>query len=681
MKRWFIRLATASLCLVTLGWLAFDQWVSRAELPSLELATSTTVLDRNGALLRAYAVADGRWRLPVTLDEVDPDYIAQLIAFEDKRFYSHRGVDPRAMLRAVSQALWNRRVISGGSTLTMQVARLLEDGETGKWPAKFRQLRLALALERQISKEDILNLYLNLAPMGGNIEGVRAASLTYFGKEPTRLTPAQAALMVALPQAPTSRRPDRNTYAARIARDRILTRMIRAGVLPEDEVTAAFGETVPSKRIPFPIFAPHLSDALLTDTQAGSVYQTTLDRELQAALETLLKTRVTQENKYLSAAIIVADHQTGEILASVGSADFFDTARRGFVDMTHAVRSPGSTLKPLIYGLAFEAGLAHPETLIEDRPTDFNGYTPTNFDRTYRGTVRIRTALQLSLNIPAVATLDAIGPAHFLNRMRRAGVTPKLPTGDRAGLAIALGGLGVSLHDLVSLYAAIARGGEPIILSSTRQGTTLGNPVLSPVSAWHVGDILAGSPPPATGLLNNIAFKTGTSYGHRDAWAVGFDGRHVIGVWLGRADATAVPGIQGLETAAPILFDAFSHLKSEPDPLPVAPRDTLTVSHSELPPPLQIFRSRGQSIIDTQNHPQISYPPDGAEIALMESDALVIKLRNGTPPFTWIINGVPQDTSYDHQTIWQPESAGFVRISVIDRLGHSANARYFLQRP
>ncbi len=682
MKHWISRLAAASLGIVLLGWFAFDQWVARTELPDLNVEGSITVLDRNGTLLRAYSVADGRWRLPLTLDQVDPDYIDQLVAFEDKRFFDHNGVDPRAVLRAVGQALWNRRVISGGSTLTMQVARLLEDGETGQWPAKFRQLRVALALERQISKEEILNLYLNLAPMGGNIEGVRAASLTYFGKEPRRLTPAQAALMVALPQAPTSRRPDRNTYAARIARDRVLTRMIGAGVLPEDEVTAAYGETVPSVRIPFPILAPHLADRLLREFPDVQIHKTTLDRNLQTSLETMLQSSVSQENRNLSGAIIVVNHQTGEILASLGSSNFFDMNRHGFVDMTRAIRSPGSTLKPLIYGLAFEAGLAHPETLIEDRPTSFNGYTPTNFDRTYRGTVHIRTALQLSLNIPAVATLDAIGPAHFMNRLRRAGAHPQLPPGDRPGLAIALGGLGVSLHDLVSLYVAIARGGEPITLSNTREGSTLGNPVLSPTAAWYIGDILAGSPPPETGLINNIAFKTGTSYGHRDAWAIGFDGRHVIGVWLGRPDGTAVPGIQGLKTAAPILFDAFSHLKSEPDLLPVAPRSTLTVTHSELPSPLQIFRSRGQSIEDTQNYPQISYPPDGAQVVLGSEDALIIKLRNGTPPFTWIINGTPQNTSpFEHQTIWRPEGQGFVRVSVIDGRGHSANAVYFLEIP
>lgn len=683
MKLRAARFGLIAIALLFLGWVTFDRWVARTELPVLDIARSVTVLDRDGKLLRAYAVDDGRWRLPVALNRVDPDYVAQLIAFEDKRFYRHKGVDPRAIARAMAQAVWHRKIISGGSTLTMQVARLLEGGSTGQWQAKLRQARVALALERRLDKEEILGLYVNLAPMGGNIEGVRAASLTYFGKEPVRLTAAEAALMVALPQAPTARRPDRNASAARLARNRVLDRMVDARVLAADEALAARTERVPARRIAFPILAPHLADRLVARSRATAVHHTTIKRNLQAELQDLLNTRMVRENKYLSGAIIVADHRNGEILATVGSPDFFNTARRGFVDMTRAIRSPGSTLKPLIYGLAFEAGLAHPETLIEDRPTSFNGYVPTNFDKQHRGTVTISTALQLSLNIPAVAALDAVGPAQFMNRLRRAGVSAKLPAGDRAGLAIALGGIGVSLRDLVSLYAAIARGGKPVALTSTLPGQSRHNPVLSPVAAWHVGNILAGSPPPASGLFDNIAFKTGTSYGHRDAWAVGFDGRHVIGVWLGRADATAVPGIQGLGTAAPLLFKAFSRLKPTPDPLSAAPAAALTVVNSELPQPMKVFRSRGRSIIDKKDFPQISYPPDGARVALdpeNAADGLVIKLRNGTPPFTWIINGAMQDgPSFERQTTWVPGGRGYVRVSVIDGFGHSANARYYLQ--
>jgi len=660
----------------------FDNWIKTTTLPNLVVETSKSVLDANGDLLRAYAVEDGRWRLPVDLDQVDPGYIRQLVNFEDKRFYQHAGVDLLAMLRASGQAIWNRHIVSGGSTLTMQVARLLEAGKTGQWRGKIRQIRVALALERQLSKQEILELYLLLAPMGGNIEGVRAATLTYFGKEPNRLTPAEAALLVALPQAPTSRRPDRFADAAQIARNRVLQRNVTFGFLPADEAQAAFRENVPDRRIPFPILAPHLSDALLLNDPQSAVIETTLDRDLQFALETLVKSAVAAQDGAVSAALIVADHQTGAILASVGSADFFDTRRRGFIDMTRAVRSPGSTLKPFIYGLAFENGVAHPETIIEDRPMQFGGYAPQNFDKRYRGSVHIRTALQLSLNIPAVAVLDVIGPAHLLDRIRRAGVEPVLPPGDTAGLAIALGGLGLSLHDLVTLYAALARGGIPVEISATG-GVAAGNPVLSANASWQVADILMASPPPENAALNLIAFKTGTSYGYRDAWAIGFDGQHVIGVWLGQPNGASVPGIQGLRDAAPILFDAFSRLKELPLPLAAAPRSVLTVGNSELPAPLRVFKQRGGGVA-ISDQPEIAFPPNGAEIALGlrldETAELVLKLRNGTPPYNWLINGRPiAPPSYERQIFWRPESGGYATISVIDSLGRAARVQVLLQ--
>ncbi len=684
MKRLRHFIAFCLIALVISGF-GFDRWITRTILPDLALETSVTVLDADGLLLRAYAVADGRWRLPVTIDQVDPDYIRLLIAFEDKRFYKHAGVDPRAILRAFWQAAKNGQIISGGSTLTMQVARLLEAGETGKWAGKIRQFRLALALERQLSKQEILNLYLLLAPMGGNIEGVRAATLTYFGKEPNRLTPAEAALLVALPQAPTSRRPDRYAAAAQIARDRVLARWVSAGILPQDEASAAFREPVPNTRIAFAILAPHLSDRLLTANPAINIHRTMLDRDLQKSIETLLKSTVNAQNEGVSAAIIIADHQSGAILASAGSADFFDTRRRGFIDMTQAVRSPGSTLKPLIYGLAFENGLAHPETIIEDRPMRFGGYAPQNFDKTYRGAVHIRTALQQSLNIPAVAVLNAVGPAQFLDRLRRAGTNPQLPAGRAPGLAIALGGVGLTLHELVTLYAGLARGGEPIEISATNTiSRSGGNPILLPGAAWQVADILAATPPPNTATLNQIAYKTGTSYGYRDAWAVGFDGRHVIGVWLGRPDAASVPGIMGLSDAAPVLFEAFSRLTELPTPLPPPPQSVLMVGNRQLPPPLQTFNARGDIDFVDLTRPEISFPPDGAAVDLGLSNGmagtLVIKLNNGTPPFNWIINGERMgEPSFERQTTWAPISGGFVTISVVDAFGRAARAQVFLQ--
>ncbi len=675
----------AALALLALAALiVLDDWVARTKLPSLELETAVTVLDQNGDLLRAYTVESGRWRLPVALNEVDPHYIEMLIAFEDKRFYSHVGVDPLALLRGLRQFVLNGRIVSGGSTLTMQVARLLEHGDTGRWVAKLRQIRVALALERQLSKAEILALYVQLAPMGGNIEGVRAATLTYFGKEPRRLTPAEAALLIALPQAPSSRRPDRYAAAAQIARDRVLDRAVLAGMLPADEALAGKRADVPNVRISFPILAPHFTDSLRAANPAQRLFETTLDRGLQQALEKLLRDAMETRESGLSAALVLAEHQSGDILATVGAADLFNARADGFVDMTQAVRSPGSTLKPLIYGIGFENGLATPETLIEDRPMRFRGYEPQNFDRQFRGTVSIRTALQLSLNIPAVAMMDAIGPAQFLARLRRAGLVPKLPVGGAPGLAIALGGIGLSLQDLVQLYAGIARGGEPVMLSGLG-GEPGGNPLLLPGAAWQVADILAATPPPETGAIGQVAYKTGTSYGYRDAFAIGFDGRFVMGVWMGRPDGASVPGLQGIKDAAPLLFEAFSRLGEQPVPLPAPPPYVLTGVGESLPLPLRHFQARGDANYIDPNRPEIAFPPDGAAVDLGLSDAraraeLVLKLKGGAPPFSWIINGEAiLPAQYEREMLWAVESGGFMSVSVVDSLGRAARVRFLLQ--
>ena len=369
------------------------------------------MLDRHDKLLRAFTTEEGRWRLPLAPDEVDQRYLAMLMAFEDKRFYEHHGVDARSLARAAWQLIENRHIVSGGSTLTMQVARLVEGHYERSGSAKLRQILGALQLERYLSKREILALYLQLAPFGGNIEGVRAASLAYFGKEPHRLSVGEAALLVALPQSPELRRPDRNPRAARLARDRVLDRVMHAGVISTAEVTRARLEPIPHERRAFPKLAPHLAESEVAAAPAKTVHRLTIDRGVQRSLERLAEEQTKLLGQKLSAAILVVDHTTGEVIAHVGSAGYLDDDRLGAIDMANAVRSPGSTLKPFIYGLAFEAGLAHPETLIEDRPVRFGSYAPKNFDESYHGTVTIREALAQSLNIPAVKMLDAVGPA------------------------------------------------------------------------------------------------------------------------------------------------------------------------------------------------------------------------------------------------------------------------------
>ena len=416
-KRCVAALAGSLACVAVFGAAAF--WIASLAPPPLDrdLAFSTRVVDRDGRLLRAYATGDGRWRLPARIADVDPRFFDMLFAYEDKRFRAHPGVDPLALVRAAFQFLGSGKIHSGGSTLTMQVARLLEPRHGRSLWAKLRQIVSAIELERALTKDEILTLYLDLAPYGGNIEGIRTASLAYFGREPRRLSLGETALLVALPQSPEARRPDRSAAAARAARDRVLERFAVSGRVPVDEIALAKAEPVPPGRRPMPTLAPHAADRAVAETPPGSEVRLTIDADLQKNLEALARERIrtlaASLGSDISLAALVVDNATGEVRARVGSPDYFDARRAGQVDLTQALRSPGSTLKPFIYGLGFEDGLIHPETLIEDRPTRYGGYTPQNFDFTFQGTVTVRRALQMSLNLPALAVLDQVGASRL----------------------------------------------------------------------------------------------------------------------------------------------------------------------------------------------------------------------------------------------------------------------------
>lgn len=650
-----------------------DRWIAATVLPPLISETSVEIQDRDGDMLRVYTVADGRWRLAVRPDQVDQRYIDMLIAYEDQRFYDHVGVDLRAALRAVGQAMVNGQVVSGGSTLTMQVARLLEESGTGSWRGKLRQVRVALALERHLTKDQILTLYLTHAPYGGNLEGVRAATLAWFGKEPARLTPAQSALLVALPQSPRARRPDRNPEAARDARGRVLGRMVAQGVVTSDSARAALTEPVPTSRRAFPAYAPHLSDRARADAGLTQTHHLTLDRALQRAVEHLAVTSLRNLAADLSLAIVIADHRSGDILASVGSASYAQTdGRQGYVDMTRAVRSPGSTLKPLIYGMAFDRGLAHPQTLINDRPVAFGNYAPQNFDGAFRGELPVAEALKQSLNIPVVLLMNEIGPAHLMDALKRSGVRAHLP-GDQAGLAVALGGVGVTLKDLVQLYAMLANGGNAVPLRWKADAETPDQTrhIISRSAAWQISNILGRLPPPPGAPNGRLAYKTGTSYGHRDAWAVGYDGAHVIGVWIGRPDGTPVPGAFGGDLAAPVLFEAYQRIKSAPVPLPPPPPETLIVSTAKLPQPLRRFTGRDAVFSAAPDAPKLIFPPDGAHLSV--EGGVPAKIRDGTPPFTWLANGSPVLAGARTREVFLPDMLpGFSNLTVIDAAGRSA---------
>ena len=674
-------LATALLAIIPI--LALEIAARWTAPPSLARAghASTVVLDRRDRLLRAFTTPDGIWRLPVAVGDVDARYLDMLLAFEDRRFRAHGGVDFIATLRAGWQLVTHGRIVSGASTLTMQTARLLSGEHPRTLTGKLEQMIRARQLELKLSKDEILDLYLLLAPFGGNIEGVRAASLAYFGKEPRRLSPGEAALLVALPQSPATRRPDRNPQNARRARDRVLARAAEAGVTKAEEAHAALTEAVPTARRAFGMLAPHLAESEAARLPDQRVHRLTLDRDAQTTLERLAREHTEALGARLSSAVLALDHATGNILAYVGSADYFDSARLGAIDMVQAVRSPGSTLKPIIYGLAFEAGRAHPETLIEDRPTRFGTYNPKNFDEGFRGTVTIRDALGLSLNIPAVQVLSEIGPARLNGRLRRAGLKTELPVGAQPTLAIALGGIGLRLHDLATLYAGIASGGRTMELHYVRgERTGSRRPpsrLLSPVAAWYVTDILKDAPPPANARGGRIAYKTGTSYGYRDAWAVGYDGRHVIAVWIGRADGTSTPGLSGHSAAAPLLFDAFARIADKTTPLPPAPPGVLRATSGTLPPPLRRFGEHAQpqeTATFVEPLVRIAFPPDRAELEYEGGDdaAVILKAEGGALPLTWLADGAPIASDPQRREVeWRPEGRGFMRITVIDAKGRN----------
>jgi penicillin-binding protein 1C len=652
------------------------------------LTYSTLVVDRDGRLLRPYTTPEGRWRLPATREDVDPRFLNLLFAYEDRRFASHHGVDVLSLGRAFAQFLFNGRPISGGSTLTMQVARLQEP-RARNFGAKLRQIVRAIEIERKLSKDEILALYFSLAPYGGNLEGIRAASLAYFGHEPRRLTLAESALLVALPQAPEHRRPDRSVAAARSARDRVLDRLAAAGVVPQDEIARAKYEPVLEGRRPMPMLAPHAADAAVAAAPDQHLHRLTIDAALQKNLEEVARERARALGPNMSVAILAVDNATGEILARVASSDYFDLGRAGQVDMTLAVRSPGSTLKPFIYGLGFEDGFINPETQIEDRPVRYGSYAPENFDLTFQGTVTVRRALQMSLNVPAVAVLDKVGASRFSARLAQAGGSLVLPKGEAPGLAMGLGGVGVSLSDLVMLYNGLARLGSTVPLTERVASGSTEPPVprrlIDPVAAWYVGNVLLGTPPPENAVGGRIAFKTGTSYGYRDAWSVGFDGKRTIGVWVGRPDGAPVPGLVGRAAAAPILFDAFARTGKLPSPLPHAPKGTLVAATAKLPPPLQRFRPGRLPGESAEPQVRIMFPPNGARLELAageggKPDPIALKIMGGAGELTVLVNGLPIPATAGRRTLFfEPEGPGFVRLTVMDAKGASDSVVVRLQ--
>lgn len=657
--------------------------LDRAYPPKVWLSNpSTGVLDRDGGLLRLYPNRGGYWRLPARLERLDRRFVAALLAYEDGRYYRHPGVDPLALLRAAGQWLWHGRVLSGGSTLTMQLVRLMEPRPRTVWSKLLESLR-ALQLETRLSKDAILARYLTLAPYGGNLQGVRAASLFYFGKEPEFLTLDQAALLVALPQSPERRRPDRHPRAARQARDAVVERLFAAGMIDAGQLRDARRRPVPRRRIRTPRQAPHLGDRLRGEHPHRRRFRTTLDGPLQRRLEDLVRPIQAGLADGLAVAVLVVDNRDASVVGYVGSGDFFSGRVSGQLDMVRAIRSPGSTLKPLVYGLAFDSGMIHPETLIDDRAAAVDGYAPGNFDHRYRGEISVREALQGSRNLPAVRVLRRLRPARLLAALQRVGLRPRLPKSPtRPGLPIALGGLGLSLEQLASLYAALAGRGEVRRLRLlVDDDPSPPRRLLSSVAAWYLTDILQRSPLPAGHAPGReFAFKTGTSYGYRDAWAIGYDADHTVAVWIGRPDGGYTAELSGLGSAAPLMLAVADQLSSRglQPLLSDRPAGVLRVANSQLPVHQRRFSdtpggARGATL--GSGRPRIAYPPAGAAVLLGRREPLRFVVNGGQGPYHWLVDGRLIGGGADGSLDWSAQqpgrTAGRHRVSVVDRRGRS----------
>jgi penicillin-binding protein 1C len=629
-----------SLCLAVAALVALLDHVFPPDLSRLA-PVGSEILDRMDRPLALLPATGGVWRF--RSEAALPLFTDLLIAVEDHRFWHHPGVDPIALARATAQLLRSGHVVSGGSTLAMQAARLLEP-RPRTVRSKLIEIARALQLEAHYGRHGVLDIWLTLAPFGGNLEGIRAGSLAWFGVPPEALEPAQAALLVAIPRRPEHLRPDRHAAAATAIRDRVLAVGSHADLFDASPAPTP----VPAARIPLPRHAPQLAASL---PHLPRVH-TTLDLPLQAALERLGQERLEALPQQASLAMLVADAPSREVRALYAGA-WRDESRAGAIDLTRAVRSPGSALKPFIYAMAFADGIAAPDTVVPDLPRRFGGYAPENFDRGFAGSITAADALRRSLNLPAVALLDRVGPLRFAATVRAAGVTLHLPRGADPSLPLALGGDGVTLRDAAALYVALATDGTggPLRLLA---GPPAPRPDFLPASAAHeVADVLT-RPLPEFGP-RGIAWKTGTSWGGRDAWAFGFDASHVVAVWIGRPDGTPLPGATGTSLALPLMSRVF-------DLLPKAPRSAKQVPEQYVHP--------SRPATDALH---LLFPPSGA--VLSADGPVTIRVMGGLRPLTFLVDGAPLPTDRIRRDAgWLPPGPGFYRLTVLDADGISVRA-------
>lgn len=698
-----------------------------------DVTYSTVVTDKNGELLGARVAEDGQWRFP-PCSVLPEKFACALVEFEDHRFYSHFGVSPRALVRATVQNIRNGRVVSGGSTISMQVIRLSRQKPRTVWQ-KMVEMFLATRLEARYTKEEILCIYASHAPFGGNIVGVEAAMWRYLGSNGAELSWAEAATLAVLQNAPSLIRLDKNRDALLAKRNRLLGRLHEKGKLSDEDYALSLEEPLIGEPYPMPQYAPHLVEHY-NKTSPGKLSRTHIDISLQRRVEDLAS-RWSYELRLQNIrdlAVVVAEVATGEVVAYCGNADMSYAREGKWVDIARAKRSSGSILKPILYAAALQEGVILPKTLLSDVPTDFGGFMPKNFDGTYAGAIAADEALALSLNIPNVHLLKEYGVARFAETLQLSGFTSLNRAADQYGLSLILGGAEVSLVDVVSCYSRMAA-------CYADTSACRGFPLRDRVALFYTFDAMREVDRPdqmdwrRAASVQNVAWKTGTSYGARDAWAVGVTPQYVVGVWAGNADGSGITGLTGARTAGPILFDMvnllpYSKWFSEPDAtdgimlkvcshsgrlagrhcgetkdvlLPRNSGKSLTCAYCKekrfvLPPLMEhYYRQHHQEYVplppgtlsDSKSSERFHfvYPSDGSVVS-------VSKMIDGTQGYIvcqvvhtsagelfWHLDGAFIGTTSDiHKMQIQP-SSGYHTITVVDEVGASQTISISVKNP
>jgi penicillin-binding protein 1C len=657
---------------------------------------STEVLDKDGHLLYTFLNDKDRWQLPIELGRLDDRFIQATLAIEDRNFYKHSGVDILAVVRSSFLNLTNGRIITGASTVSMQTIRLVE-GRKRSFLNKIIEMVHAIRLEQLYSKEQILKMYFELAPYGGNIHGIRAASLRYLNKEPDDLTLAESALLAGLPQSPSRLRPDRHPARAKIRRDRVLKAMLDQHVISDKDYAQAMSEPVVVGHYEFPKKAPHFSLYVKARSGNEKAIHTSLDERIQAQAERILKDAVEalRAQGVTNGSVVVIENKTGKVRAMVGSADFLSVPDQGQNNGALSRRSPGSALKPFTYALALETGRYSTRSVFDDVPSRYAEYMPRNFDKKFRGKISLRESLVDSLNIPAVEVLDDVGYRVLHELLRDLGLKTLSPDPDRYGLSLTLGSPEVRLLELTNAYAMLGRLGvyKPFSIDED-EADVHGRRLLSDGAAYIVADILSDNLRlQAAGLYRDekqsprVAFKTGTSYGQTDAWTFAYNPEYTIGVWMGNFNGKSSKALVGLEVATPVAVRIFDWLyESKPlvwfvkSDAVIEKADDLSVKTSVVA--LTMAR---KDFVDPAKKPEIVSPAGGAEyfISGVQGSNHEINLQAKTASeaqrLYWFVNGLLFKTALPDEKIFMPMSPGMYQITCADNFGRSSTVSFIVR--